>query len=162
MPARSTTCPVSFGTAMGSPAAANAGAAMNSIAAANARAELASITLLRRRGVRGRRRRLRGLRREVDLRRRSDRLLVLDRERRLLLVAEDHRGQVHRELADEHVVFLHRLDEAVARCRDAVLGAFELRLQLAEVLVALELRIVLRDDEESSQGARELALRLRE
>ena len=63
---------------------------------------------------------------------------VLDGEVRLGLVAEHHRGQVHRELADVGVVVLHRLDVAAARDGDAVLGAFQLRLQVAEVLVGLE------------------------
>src|SRR2546421_6791283 len=56
--------------------------------------------------------------------------------------SSDLRGEVGGELARKDVVVLHRLDEAVASGGDAVLGAFELRLQLAEVGVALQLRIV--------------------
>ena len=78
---------------------------------------------------------------------------------RLLLVAEHHRGEVGRERAHRDVVLLHRLDVAVARHGDAVLGAFELRLQVAEVRVGLELRIVLRHDEQPRQRAGQLALR---
>src|SRR6185295_6593421 len=58
------------------------------------------------------RRRLLG--REINFRRLRDRLLVLHRELRLLLVAEDHRRQVGRERAHRGVVLLRRLDEAVA------------------------------------------------
>src|SRR5882672_8397614 len=86
---------------------------------------------------------------EVDLRRLRHRLLVLDRELRLLLEAEHHRGEVARERAHGDVVLLHRLDEALARDGNAVLGAFELRLQFKEVLVGLQLRIVLRDHQKT-------------
>ena len=72
---------------------------------------------------------------------------------RLHLVAEHHRGEVDRELAHRHVVVLHRLDVAVARHGDAVLGALELRLQVAEVLVGLELRVVLGDHQQPRQRA---------
>src|SRR6185503_5068615 len=99
---------------------------------------------------------------EINFRRLRDRLLVLDRELRLLLVAEHHRRQVGRERAHRDVVLLHRLDEAVARHGDAVLGAFELRLQLEKVPVRLELRVVLDDHQQAGEGAGELALRLRE
>src|SRR6266404_9487836 len=75
---------------------------------------------------------------EVDRWRLGDRLFVLDAELRLRLEAEEHRGEVDRELAHVGVELLHRLDIALARHRDAVLGALELRLQLAEVLVGLE------------------------
>ena len=98
--------------------------------------------------------------REIDRRRRRDLLLVLDREVRLRLVAEDHRGEILREAAHERVVVLHRLDVAVARDGDAVLGAFELRLQILEEPVGLELRIVLADRHQARQRTRKLALRL--
>src|SRR5262245_31886990 len=65
--------------------------------------------------LRGRRRRV-----EIHLRRRRDFPLVLDREVRLLLVAEHHRRQIVREGADADVIVLHRLDVAVARHGDAV------------------------------------------
>ena len=81
---------------------------------------------------------------------------------RLRLVAEGHGGEVGRELARQGVVFLRRLDEALARHRDAVLGAFELRLQLAEILVGLELRIVLGHGEQAREGAGHFALCLDE
>src|SRR5688572_5138588 len=100
--------------------------------------------------------------REINFGRSGDGLLVLDRELRPLLVAEDHRREVGREGAHGGVVLLRGLDEAVARHGDAVLGALELRLQLAEVLVGLELRIVLRHHQQARQRAGELALRLLE
>ncbi len=57
------------------------------------------------------------------------------------------------------VVLLHRLDVAVARHRDAVFGALELRLQVAEVLIGLELRIVFHDHHQARQRRGQLALR---
>src|SRR5258708_25043815 len=166
VPVRSPTCAVNFGTGIGSAGvAANAAANANNDAAAPiTRRPSARFMLLprlfRRRG--SALRWSRGLGSEVDLGRPRDRLLVLDGEGGLFLVAEDHRGQVGRELAREDVVFLHRLDEAVARGGDAVLGPLELRLEVAEVCVALELRIVLRDHEQARQRARQLPLRLLE
>src|SRR3954469_22232232 len=96
---------------------------------------------------------------EVDLRRDRDLALVIDGEVGLLLVAESHRGQVVREGADADVEFLHRLDVAVTRHRDAVLGAFELGHQVAEQLVRFQLRIILGDDQQPRQRAGQLALR---
>src|SRR6266540_1990839 len=99
---------------------------------------------------------------EINLRRSRDFFLVLHRELRLFLEAEHHRREVAGERAHRDVVLLHCPDVAVARHRDAVLGALELRLQLKEVLVRLELRIVLGDHQQARQRAGELALRLRE
>src|SRR3954452_519368 len=75
------------------------------------------------------------LRAEVHCRRLGDRLLVLHRELRLGLEAEHHRREIVREGAHERIEFLHRLDVALPRDGDAVLGALELRLEIAEVLV---------------------------
>ena len=72
----------------------------------------------------------------------------------LTSMLEHHRRQVGRELAHRRVELLHRLDVAVARDGDAVLGAFELRLQVAEQRVGLEVRIVLGDDQQPRQRAR--------
>ena len=81
----------------------------------------------------------------LDLRRRLSGRVEVDRRRREIaasfstvkfgfgLVAEHLRRQVGRELAHRDVVVLHRLDVALARDGDAVLGALELRLQIAEV-----------------------------
>ena len=96
---------------------------------------------------------------EANRRRLRDLRLVLDREVRLRLVAEHHGGEVGREAAHGHVVVLHRRDVAVARHRDPVLRALELRLQVAEVLIRLQLGVALDDDHEPRQRARELALR---
>jgi len=79
-------------------------------------------------------------------------LVVLDGELRLRLEAEEHRREVGRELAHEGVVLLRRLDEALARDRDAVLVPSSWRLQLAEVLVGLELRIVLDHREQAARA----------
>src|SRR3954453_22180271 len=97
----STTRPVSGGTAT-SASAANAKASISASSEALA-TFIAKPWLLprlfRRCGRRGR-----GI--EVDLRSGRNLLLVLDREVRLLLVAEHHRGQVGRERADGDVIVL--------------------------------------------------------
>src|SRR5262249_24535065 len=80
---------------------------------------------------------------EIHGRRPGDGRFVLDCEVGLGTVAEHHRGQIDRKLPDRRVVLLDGLDVALARDRNAVLRAFELRLQIAEVLVRLELRIIL-------------------
>jgi uncharacterized flavoprotein (TIGR03862 family) len=49
--------------------------------------------------------------------------------------------------------------EAIARDGDAVLGAFQLCLQVAEVLVRLQLRVVLRNHQQPRQCRRQFALR---
>src|SRR5262249_11039723 len=71
----------------------------------------------------------------------GDLLLIGDREVGLDLEAEHLRGDIGREAAHRHVEILHRLDVAVARDGDAVFGALQLRLQIAKVLVRLQLWI---------------------
>ena len=78
---------------------------------------------------------------EIDHRRFGDFRLVLDREIRLHVIAKDHRGEIGRELAHQHIEFLHGLDVAVACHGNAILGSFKLRLQIAEILVGLEVRV---------------------
>src|ERR1051325_944765 len=78
-------------------------------------------------------------------------LLVLDREARPHRQAEQLRGQIGGEGAYRYVVALDRLDVALAGHRDAVLRPLELRLQVAEVRVGFELRIILRDGEQPRQ-----------
>src|SRR2546421_1676363 len=100
--------------------------------------------------------------REINLGRPRELFLVLHRELRLLLVAEQLGSQVGRERAHRDVVVLRRPDEAVARHRDAVLRAFELRLQLAEVRIRFKLRVSLGHHQQARERAGELALRLDE
>ncbi len=64
--------------------------------------------------------------------------------------------------ADLGVVALHRCDEVTPGHRDAVLGAFELRLQGKEVLVGFELRVALGDRHQPAEGAGQLVLCLLE
>ena len=63
---------------------------------------------------------------------------------------------------DLGIVGLHRGDVVAPRDGDAVLGAFELRLQREEVLVRLEVRIVLGDGEQLAERAGQRALRFLE
>ena len=60
------------------------------------------------------------------------------------------------------VVDAHRFDVVAPRDRDAVFGAFELRLQRQEVLVGLEVGIVLADREQPAERAGKLVLRVLE
>src|SRR3954453_1688679 len=115
-PVWSTTRPVSGGTAT------SAAATLAQHIRSATRTARAAVMAIRPQSRSFRRRRI-----EIDLRRGRDFLLVLDREIRLVLVAERHCGQVGRESPDADIIVLDRLDVAVARHRDAVLGAFELR-----------------------------------
>src|SRR6185312_9678759 len=95
---------------------------------------------------------------EIHPGRGGDGLLVVHAEVRLDLVAEHLGGHVVGEGADHRVVLLHRLHVAVARHGDAVLGAFQLRLQVLEQAVGLQLRIVFADHHQPRQRAAQLAL----
>ncbi|MPM40097.1 hypothetical protein SDC9_86735 [bioreactor metagenome] len=107
-------------------------------------------------GLAGRRRR------EVHHWRLADFGLVLHGEIGLGLVAHHHGRQVGGEAACEHVVFLHRLDVAVACHGDAVFRAFQRHAQIAECLVGLEFGVALRDHHQARQRAGEFALGLLE
>src|SRR5215470_1433004 len=107
VPVVSTTRPVSGGTAT----SAKATCAQHR---RNARTKALAADITRKETASG------SLGAEIDLRRRRDFLLVVDREIRLRLVAEHHRRQIVREGADADIVVLHRLDIAVARHGDAV------------------------------------------
>ena len=140
VPVRSVTRALSGGTATGSCAQASVRPqSASSRSPARRGARFASIALLLGSRRCGRRRwRCNGGLAEIHGRRFRDRGFVLDREVGLLFVAEDHRRQVDRKLTHGDVVLLHRIDVALARDRDAILGALELRLQIAEVLVGFE------------------------
>src|SRR5712671_29641 len=153
VPVWSTTRPVSAGTTTSATAGAG-NTQPTSSASRTARAAFIAVPPLSPRLLRRSRRRI-----EIHLRRDRNFLLVLDREIRLLLVAEHHRRQIVRKGADADVIFLHRLDIAVARHGDAVLGALKLRHQVAEQRVRLELRIIFGHDEQSRQRAGQFALR---
>src|SRR5512138_301489 len=79
------------------------------------------------------------------------------RLRRLLV--EQRVRPARRRDRDEVVELLDLLDVAAPGDRDPVLGALELSLQVAEVLVRLELRVVLGDREQPAERAPQLALR---
>src|SRR5688572_16486732 len=65
------------------------------------------------------------------------------------------RHHARREAADGGVVRGGHLVEALALHGDAVLGSFELRLQLQEIPVRLQIGILLDDDEQSRKSAGE-------
>src|SRR5690606_27793527 len=114
------------------------------------------------RSQRSRRGRRSAIRTEVDPWRLLDLLQVVDGEVRPRPVTEHLGGEVLRELPDEGVVVLHRADVALSFDGDAVLGAFELRLQLQEVLVGLGLRVVLGHQQQAADRALQLPLGLLE
>ncbi|KAG0946479.1 hypothetical protein G6F31_014320 [Rhizopus arrhizus] len=99
---------------------------------------------------------------EIDRRRAGDLRFVVHGEVRLGLVAEDLGGDHLRERADVGVVVLHLLDVTATCDGDPVLGTFQLRLQVAEVLVGLQLRIVFGDHQQPRQRAAQFALGLLE
>src|SRR5687767_12298175 len=99
---------------------------------------------------------------EVDLGRLADRLLVLDRELRLLLVTQHHRREIGRELPHGHVVLLHGLDEALTRHGYAILRALALRQHAPEIGVGLDVGVVRRHHQQAGKRRRKLALRLLE
>src|SRR5947209_1544361 len=153
----STMRPVSGGTATSASAAnakASISASSEALATFIAKPSL-SPRLFGWRGGRGR-----GI--EVDLGRCGNFLFVLDRKVRLFLIAEHHRSEVGRDRADGDVIVLYRLDVAVARHRDAVLGALQLGHQIPEQRIRFQLRIVFGDHQKPRQRAGELALRLLE
>src|SRR3569623_1614204 len=99
---------------------------------------------------------------EIDGGRGRNAFLVFDRERGMHLVAEHLGRQVGRKAARERVVFLHALDVALACDRNPVFGAFELRLQIAEAGIRIQLRIVFRDRHQSRPRRGQFALHLLE
>ena len=75
-----------------------------------------------------------------------------------LAQAEHLRGEVVGEAADVGVVLAHGAVVVLARHGDAVLGALELVLQLLEVLARAELRVVLRDRDQTAETLGELGI----
>src|SRR6266852_7248258 len=75
-------------------------------------------------------------------------------------VAEEASEEGRRKTVALGVDLARRIVEAHALDRNAVLGALELRLQVAEVRRRLELGVLLRNDEQPRQRRRELSLRL--
>src|SRR5579864_5992241 len=165
VPVRSVTRAASFGIGCGSCAAAGRAAPRRSVSAigaaqrrpASARRLIGSLFGGWGRRLRAGRRGSAGV--EVDLRRRGDLLLVGDREVRLHRETKHLGGEIHRERAHGDVVVLHRLNVAVASHGDAVLRAFELRLQIGESLVGLQLRVVLGERHQVTERLSELTLR---
>src|ERR1043166_6887070 len=94
--------------------------------------------------------------------RRRRRFLVRGESRARAQAQEEFGRQVRRERAHGGIVFRHFLDVAVARDGDAVLRAFELRLEISIVLVRLELGIALDRHEQPRPRAGPVALRLLE
>src|SRR5437867_7271339 len=121
----SITRPLRGGTGSTSCASAPVAHSSAAMTKASARARKFTEALLRRRLV------------EAHRRRPGDLGFVLHREVGLGLVAEHHRGEIGREAARQYVVLGHRLDVAVARHGDAVLGALELHAQVTEALIRL-------------------------
>src|SRR6516162_2389589 len=129
-------------------------------AASKRKAQKNSARLARRRGPRPRSHALTARPSELHLRRPGH--VFGDRKRLHGLVAPvERRGPDHAgERAQLRVVLPHRVDVIAPGDGDAVLRAFELRLQRQEVLVRFEIGIALRHREQPSERAGELRLRL--
>src|SRR5271166_1035068 len=83
-----------------------------------------------------------------------------ERDQRLRGAKNRRRPKNGRKRPERRVEILRCRYVVPARDCDAVLGAFELRLQSQEILVRFEVRIVLADGEEATKGARQRGLRL--
>src|SRR5574340_275383 len=100
---------------------------------------------------------------EFHFRRLGHGLFIRHREIGLLFhVQEKLGGQIRGEGADHLVELRHPVDITLTRHRDAILSAFELALEITEVLIGLQIGIVLRDGQQPSQGAGETLLRFLE
>src|ERR1051326_4753308 len=73
---------------------------------------------------------------------------------------EPGRDPAARDRAERGVIGLHPVDVVLARDRDAVLGALELRLQRQEILVRLQVRIILAHRQQPPERAAERRLAL--
>src|SRR5438105_15188514 len=109
VPVRSVTCALSGGTTTSARAETSAARRTPAATRPSQRLGMRGLPLGRRAGLA-----------EIDRRRFRDGFFVFDAEARFDLVAAQHRREVDRKLAYEHVVFLHGLHVAVSRVRDAV------------------------------------------
>src|SRR6476660_1242850 len=83
--------------------------------------------------------------------------------RHRLVTAEERIGPYDSgECAKLGVIRTHGLDVVAARNRNAIFGAFQLRLESKEVLVGFELGIVLAHGDESAKGTAQLVLSILE
>ena len=79
------------------------------------------------------------------------------------LVKSEHTSKkVLGERTDDNVIILNDFVEAVAGLVDAILGTFELYLQVAEVLVGLQVGIVLLNSNQTAECTAEFTLCLLE
>src|SRR5882724_10725862 len=99
---------------------------------------------------------------ELDLRRALGLFGDGERLHRLVGLVERARPDHAGKRLEFGVVGLHRLDVVAPRDRNAVLGAFELRLQREKILVRFQLRIGFGDDEQTPERTGKLALRFLE
>src|SRR5450756_1706514 len=81
------------------------------------------------------------------------RAVLADVEELALAEAEHAGEQRGRELLDAGVIFLHRVVVEAARGGELVLDVGDVRLQLLEIRVGLQVRIVLRQREQLPQCA---------
>jgi hypothetical protein len=88
---------------------------------------------------------------ELDVGRLPRRLRDAEGLHRFGVIVEQHLPDAAGERAQLGVVAADGVDVVAPRDGDAVLGALQLRLQGEEVLVRLELRIALDDDEQARQ-----------
>ena len=80
-------------------------------------------------------------------------------EVRTFLKSEQAGNDVFRETADAGIVFAGRFVEFPAFYADSVLGSFQLCLQLLEVLVGFQVRVIFRNSKQTAQGTAYFSLR---
>src|SRR5216683_6354736 len=84
--------------------------------------------------------------------------LIPEIEKLLRRKAERGREQRRRKLLNAGVVFAHRVVEEAPRCGDFVFDVGELSLQLLEIRVRLEVRVCLRQGNQTAKRSAELLL----
>src|SRR5712671_1786945 len=96
---------------------------------------------------------------KLHLRRLRDGLALFPESEKLLRrKAERGREQRRRKLRNAGIVFAHRVVEEAPRGRDLVFDVGELGLQLLEIRVRLEVRVGLRQRDQTAKRSAELLL----
>src|SRR5262245_26923083 len=96
---------------------------------------------------------------ELNLRRLRHRLFIRYGEVRFFFQMENQLGrQVGRKVSNHLIVLGYTVDVAFAGDRNAIFRSFQLTLEIAEVLIGFQIRIVLRDGNEATQGGSQTGL----
>src|SRR5581483_1460986 len=100
---------------------------------------------------------------ELDFRSLADRSLILDRKGGFdFRMENESRSQIGGEKSDGFVVLGDLIDIPLARHGDSIFSPLELALKITEILAGLQIRVILRDGQQTRQRRGELALRFLE